>query len=70
MANGSTSQDSHCDRLIMNKTLQSLGMSMLSKKFEDKRVKVIMSASDEDLIRLGVRTIGDRVRLMSVGEFT
>ena len=29
-----------------------------------------MSASDEDLIRLGVRTIGYRVRLMPVGEFT
>ena len=39
-------------------------MSMLSKKFEDEKVdfNVIMSASDEDLIQLGVRTIGDRVR--------
>ena len=38
---------------------------MLSQKFEDERVdfNVIMSDSDEDLIRLGVRTIGDRVRL-------
>ena len=63
MANASTSQDSQRDKLTMNKILQSLGMSMLSKKFEDERVdfNVIMSASDEDLIRLGVRTIGDRV---------
>ena len=38
---------------------------MLSQKFEDERVdfNVIMSDSDEDLIRLGVRNIGDRVRL-------
>ena len=26
-------------------------------------IKVVMSASDEDLIRLGIRTIGDRIRL-------
>ena len=65
MANASTSQDSQRDRLTMNEILQSLGMSMLSKKFEDERVdfNVIMSASDEDLIRLGVRTTGDRVKL-------
>ena len=38
---------------------------MLSQKFEDEKVdfNVIMSASDVDLIQLGVRTIGDRVRL-------
>ena len=37
----------------MNEKLQSLGMSMLSKKIEDERVdvNVIMSASDEVLIR-------------------
>ena len=65
MANASTSQDSQRDRLTMNEILESLGMSMLSKKFEDEKVdfNVIMSASDEDLIRLGVRTIGDRVKL-------
>ena len=65
MANTSTSSGSQHDRLTMNETLQSLGMTMLSKKFEDERVdfNVIMSALDEDLIRLEVRTIGDRVRL-------
>ena len=65
MANASASQDSQRDRLTMNEILQSLGISMLSKTFEDERVdfNIIMSASDEDLIRLGVRTIGDRVRL-------
>ena len=38
---------------------------MLSQKFEGEKVdfNVIMSASDVDLIQLGVRTIGDRVRL-------
>ena len=65
MVNSGTSQDNQRDRLTMNEVLQSLRMSMLSQKFEDEWVdfNVIMSASDEDLIRLGVRTIGDRVRL-------
>ena len=51
MANASISQDNQRN-------------SMLSQKFEDEKVglNVIMSASDEDLVRLGVRTIGDRVR--------
>ena len=38
MANGSTSQDNQRDKLTMNEALQSLGMSMLSQKFEDERV--------------------------------
>ena len=61
----SNNQDNQRDRLTMNEILQSLGVSMLSQKFENGRVdfNVIMSASDEDLIQLGVRTIGDRVRL-------
>ena len=56
MANASRSQDNR-DRLTMNKTLQSLGMSMLSQKFEDERVdvNVFMSALDEDLIWLGTK---------------
>ena len=65
MVNSATSQDNQRDRLTMNEVLQSLRMSMLSQKFEDEWVdfNVIMSASDEHFIRLGVRTIGDRVRL-------
>ena len=48
----------------MNEMLQSLGMSMLSQKFEGERVDFnVMSVPDEHLIRLGVRTNGDRVRL-------
>ena len=58
MANSATSQDNQRDRLTMNEILQSLGMTILSQKSKDERVdfNVIMSASDEDLIRLGVRT--------------
>lgn len=64
MANTSTSRDSQCAMLTMNEILQCFGMSILSKKNEDKKVgfNVIMSTSDEGLIQLGVRTIGDRVR--------
>ena len=44
----------------MNEILQS----MLSQKFKDESMEfVIIPAWDEDLIRLGVRNIGDRVRL-------
>ena len=45
--------------------LSNLGLSILSTKFAEERVdlQVISSAGDQDLIRLGVVTIGDRVRL-------
>ena len=58
MGNISTSQERQRDRLTINEILESLGMSMLSQKFEDEGVdfNVIMSASDEDLVRLGIRT--------------
>ena len=38
---------------------------MVSKKFQDEKfdIKVVMLASDEDLIRLGVRTVGGKIRL-------
>ena len=37
-----------------------LRLNLVNKKFQDEKVnnKVVFSASDEDLIRLGVRTIG------------
>ena len=43
-------------------------MSMISEKFEDERVNfnVIMLASDENLIRLGLRTIGDSSNINEV----
>lgn len=52
----------------VSQILQSLEVSMLSKKFEGERVDLnaIMSASHEGLIRLGVRTTGDRERLRNV----
>ena len=45
--------------------LHKLGLNMISKKFQDEKfdIKVAMLASDEDLKRLGVRTVGDRIRL-------
>ena len=45
--------------------LDKLGLNLVTKKFQDQKVdiKVVISTSDEDLIRLGVRTIGDRIRL-------
>ena len=45
-------------------------MATRKKKMKDEKVgiKVVMSASDEDLIRLGVRTIGDRIRLRKHAE--
>ena len=45
--------------------LATLGLRDLSSKFEEERVDllVINSRDDQDLIRLGVATIGDRVRL-------
>ena len=45
--------------------LDKLRLNLVNKKFQDKKVdvKVVFSASDEDLIRLGVRTIGYRIRL-------
>ena len=45
--------------------LHKLGLNMVSKKFQGEKfdIQVVMLASDEDLIRLGVRTVGDRIRL-------
>ena len=39
--------------------LGKLGLNLVTKKFQDEKVyiKVVFSASDEDLIRLGARTI-------------
>ena len=45
--------------------LDKLGLNLVTKKCQDEKVdiKVVISASDEDLIRLGVRATGDRNRL-------
>ena len=45
--------------------LDKLGLNLVTKKCQDEKVdiKVVISASDEDLIRLVVRTIGNRIIL-------
>ena len=45
--------------------LTKLGLNLVTKKFQDEKVdvKVVISAPYEDLLRLSVRTIGDRIRL-------
>ena len=45
--------------------LDKLGLNLVTKKFQEEKVdiKVVISASDGDLIRLGIRTIVDRIRL-------
>ena len=45
--------------------LNKFGLNAVTKNFQNEKVdmKVVMPASDEDSIRLGVRTIGERIRL-------
>ena len=45
--------------------LDKLGLNLIHIMFQDEKagIKVVMSASGEDLIRLGVRTIGDAIIL-------
>ena len=55
----------HVSLEIIFETLDKLGLNLVSKRFQDEKVdiKVVISASNEYLIKLGVRTIGDRIRL-------
>ena len=48
--------------------LHKIGLNLVTKKFQDEKVDIkgVMSASDEDLIRLGARTVGDKIRLREV----
>ena len=50
---------------IIFEILDKLGLNLVTKKCQDEKVdiKVVISASDEDLIRLVVRTIGNRIIL-------
>ena len=45
--------------------LDKLGLNLIHIMFQDEKagIKVVMTASGEDLIRLGVRTIGDTIIL-------
>ena len=49
----------------VERVLNDVGLATLLPKFIIERVdvNVILAATDQDLIRLGIRTIGDRCRL-------
>lgn len=49
----------------MEKILQKLGLVNLLSRFLEERVdeNVVLASTDSELSRLGVATIGDRVRL-------
>ena len=63
--NGQIQENDHVSLETISKILDKLGLNLVTKKFQDDKVdiKVVISASDEDLIRLSVRTIGGGVRL-------
>ena len=63
--NGQVHGNAHVSLEIIFETLDKLGLNLVTKKFQDEKVdiKVVISASNEYLIKLGVRTIGDRIRL-------
>ena len=65
MNKGQIHGNDHASLEIIFEILDKLGLNLVTKKFQDEKadIKVVISASDEDLIRLGVRTIGDRIRL-------
>ena len=56
----------------MDGVLQSLDLGNLSDRFRAERVelKTVIAATDQELIRLGVATIGDRIRLRGACEKT
>ena len=51
--------------LNMEQILQSLNLGTLLGRFREQRMEpqTVLAASDQELVRLGVSTIGDRVRL-------
>ena len=63
--NGQIHGNDHVSLKTIFEILDKLGLNLVTTKFQDEQVdiKVFISASEEDLIRLGVRTIGDRIRL-------
>jgi hypothetical protein len=52
----------------MDKILEEAGLSSLLQRFKDERIEseFIVAMTDEELTRLGVTMIGDRVRLCAV----
>ena len=51
----------------MDKILEDTGLSTLREKFEEERIEpeIVIAMSDAELARLGIQTIGDRIRLRS-----
>lgn len=49
----------------MEQILQAVNLACLLERFQAQRMEAdsVLAASDQDLIRLGVSTIGDRIRL-------
>ena len=63
--NGQVHGNDHVTLETIFEILNKLGLNLVTKKFQDEKVdiKVVISASNEYLIKLGVRTVGDRIRL-------
>ena len=51
----------------MDKVLEDAGLSTLTERFREERIdpQIVIAMSDVELARLGVTTIGDRIRLRS-----
>ena len=49
----------------MEQILQSLGMGTLLGRFQAQRMELVsvLAASDQELVRLGVTTVGERIRI-------
>ena len=53
------------DSFSMEKILQEINLGTLVQRFTDERIdsEAVIALTDQNLVRLGVQTIGDRVRL-------
>jgi hypothetical protein len=51
----------------MDKALEDAGLSTLHERFQEETIdpEIVIAMSDTELVRLGVQTIGDRIRLRS-----
>ena len=50
----------------LEETLNKIGLGTLTQRFKDEKIdfETIIAATDNELTRLGVVTIGDKVRLI------
>ena len=62
---GQSHGNNHVSLETIFEILGKLGLNLVTKKFQDENVdtKVVRFVSDGDLIRLGIRAIGNRIRL-------